>query len=181
MAKPKASGFAGQGKRGMTVAERARRDFLAENPDVRDALAGKSGIENAPIMERVPEWFLEKNLDWDRRYALDKWNDGGVVKRETEKAVLVRAGTDFGDVSLWVPKSILRNADTERKDAEAVVRRGVGEKVRGMYHTYLKGVAKQTKTKVPRTKKAWKLDKALTEANVSHMSKEEFSNSRYRP
>ena len=166
---------------GVTIAEKARRDFLAENPEVRDVLAGRSNIENAPIMERVPEWFLEENIDFNRRYALEKWNDGGVVKGETEKAVLVRAGTDFGDVSLWVPKSILRNADTERKDAEAVVRRGVGEKVRGMYHTYLKGVAKQTKTKVPRTKKAWKLDKALTDAGVKHLSKDEFANSRYRP
>lgn len=55
----------------------------------------------------VPVWLMEKNLDqtelWGAQLA---YNIG--VERETEKALLLCFETDFGNITMWAPKSVVK-------------------------------------------------------------------------
>jgi len=55
----------------------------------------------------VPDWILSKNLDNDEYYAVTSCANEMNVERETEKAELVSFSTDYGHVTVWVPKSVL--------------------------------------------------------------------------
>lgn len=52
----------------------------------------------------VAHWFLSKNLTQNEVYAVET-GDLSVVK-ETEKAYLVKADTNFGTITFWAPKSV---------------------------------------------------------------------------
>ncbi|MCQ2076373.1 MAG: hypothetical protein MJZ20_04965 [Bacteroidaceae bacterium] len=55
----------------------------------------------------VPEWLLYENLDIQERCAVD----GAYrmyAKRETEKAVLIEFDTEFGYITMWAPKSVVK-------------------------------------------------------------------------
>ena len=54
----------------------------------------------------VPTWILRENLDQDELYAVSLANQME-VRRETAKAELVAFDTDYGFVTVWVPKSVL--------------------------------------------------------------------------
>lgn len=55
----------------------------------------------------IPVWLMEKNLDqtelWGAQLA---YNIG--VERETEKALLLCFETDFGNITMWTPKSVVK-------------------------------------------------------------------------
>lgn len=55
----------------------------------------------------VPEWLMQKNLsqaEYDgARQAYDIH-----VRRETEKASLLRFETNFGYIDMWAPKSVIK-------------------------------------------------------------------------
>lgn len=54
----------------------------------------------------VQPWFLNKNFSQGERYAIS-CSDDPTVTRETEKAVLLRWATKFGEITRWVPKSCI--------------------------------------------------------------------------
>lgn len=55
----------------------------------------------------IPEWILRKNLDgYDYEAVTGHFNRTETV-RETEKAIDFKIVTDFGDVYVWVPKSVI--------------------------------------------------------------------------
>lgn len=55
----------------------------------------------------LPLWLMEKNLDqtelWGAQLAYNMY-----AKRETEKAVLIVFETDFGNITMWAPKSVIK-------------------------------------------------------------------------
>lgn len=55
----------------------------------------------------VPVWIIKKNLSQDEASAVLARTAGISIVRETEKAQLVRFDTDFGNVEMWTPKSVL--------------------------------------------------------------------------
>lgn len=52
----------------------------------------------------VASWFLRKNLTQNEVYAVETGDLS--VTRETEKAYLVKADTDYGMITFWAPKSV---------------------------------------------------------------------------
>lgn len=56
----------------------------------------------------IKKWFAEKNFSKNELYAIST-ADEPVVKRETEKAVLIAWTTDFGKIEKWIPKSCIEN------------------------------------------------------------------------
>lgn len=57
-------------------------------------------------VDGVPNWFIEKNLNQQEAFAVESYNCDSEVVRKTEKAQWVEFGTEFGNIRLWVPKSI---------------------------------------------------------------------------
>lgn len=55
----------------------------------------------------IPVWLMEKNLDqtelWGAQLAYNMY-----AKRETEKAALIVFETDFGNITMWAPKSVVK-------------------------------------------------------------------------
>lgn len=55
----------------------------------------------------LPLWLMEKNLDqtelWGAQLAYNMY-----AKRETEKAALIVFETDFGNITMWAPKSVIK-------------------------------------------------------------------------
>lgn len=55
----------------------------------------------------VPAWIINKNLNSNEAYAVLNECDGMSVLRETEKAQLVEFVTNYGEITMWTPKSVL--------------------------------------------------------------------------
>lgn len=55
----------------------------------------------------IPNWFLFKNLTQQQRYVYSIGDSK--IEKETEKAVLIKVESDFGQFTFWCPKSILEN------------------------------------------------------------------------
>lgn len=64
----------------------------------------------------VKSWFLSRTLSQNERYAYST-GDGAYIAKETEKAVLVKNMTDFGQISFWCPKSCLLTKEDVIKNA----------------------------------------------------------------
>lgn len=54
----------------------------------------------------VPDWILSENLS-NEEYSAMQYATSMSVERETLKAELVSFDTDFGNITTWVPKSVL--------------------------------------------------------------------------
>lgn len=54
----------------------------------------------------VPDWILSENLN-NEEYSAMQYATSMSVERETLKAELVSFDTDFGNITTWVPKSVL--------------------------------------------------------------------------
>lgn len=67
----------------------------------------------------IPDWIIEKNLNQNQIYAVRAEGENAKVERETEKAILATWTTEYGKVSLWVPKSVLKSKEQARAEYEA--------------------------------------------------------------
>lgn len=56
------------------------------------------------IINGIAGWFLNKNFSNGERYAISV-SDIKAVK-ETAKAYLIKAVSDFGTITSWIPKSV---------------------------------------------------------------------------
>lgn len=74
---------------------------------IYSAAARLTSPQKADNYYGVPEWILRKNLDQDEYYAVTCESNSMEVRRETEKAELVAFDTDYGFVTVWIPKSVL--------------------------------------------------------------------------
>lgn len=66
----------------------------------------------------IPAWIMQKNLDQNQLYAVRAEGENPDVVRETEKAVLVAWFTEYGKVEMWCPKSVLKDEETVKQEAE---------------------------------------------------------------
>lgn len=55
----------------------------------------------------VPEWLMKKNLS-QAEYDGAHQAYSVYAKRETAKAVLINFDTDFGKITMWAPKSVVK-------------------------------------------------------------------------
>ena len=78
--------------------------------------------EELPLSRRMPDWVLGSKLSDGERYA---WGvgDGAYMKREAEKAALVGNSTDFGEVTVWVPKSVIMTSEQVGANDESAAKR----------------------------------------------------------
>lgn len=60
-----------------------------------------------PNTDGVPHWIIEKNLSQEEAYAVRCECYKTKVMKETEKAVNVMFCTNYGNVFMWCPKSVL--------------------------------------------------------------------------
>lgn len=55
----------------------------------------------------IPVWLMDNNLDqtelWGAQLAYNMY-----AERETEKAALIVFETDFGNIKMWAPKSVIK-------------------------------------------------------------------------
>lgn len=81
----------------------------------------------------VPAWIVTKSLDQDRLYAVRAEGVNPTVARETEKAVLLEWDTEFGKVSMWCPKSVLKSEEQVKAEEQADI-----ERSNKKYYDYIK-------------------------------------------
>lgn len=65
----------------------------------------------------IKNWFLEKNFTQNERFIIEAADMGGELfrEKETEKAVLFKAVSDYGTLKFWCPKSCLTENETEQE------------------------------------------------------------------
>ena len=71
----------------------------------------------------VPAWIVTKSLDRDMRYAVYAEGVNPTLAHETEKAILLEWMTEFGKVSMWCPKSVLKNEEQMKAEEQADIER----------------------------------------------------------
>lgn len=61
-------------------------------------------IENLSIKD----WFLNKNFTQNERYAIKmaEENNEIIAVKQTEKALLLKANSEYGMLTFWAPKSV---------------------------------------------------------------------------
>lgn len=85
---------------------------------------------------KVKSWFLNKEFTTDERIAISTVDPQ--IKKETEKATLLRWNTEFGFVEKWVPKSCIeeiKSITNELKDSFKAYK----EASENLYNTIKKG------------------------------------------
>lgn len=155
-----------------TVAERITREMTAEN----DALNAKAlDYESGFIGDYVPDWVVDQKLKtWQEKHAWGTGGGGDYVKRESEKAILIARPTDYGTLSLWVPKSQMK-AGVGKFELQS----NINYKIGGLYNEHLRAVAKKNGVKIGSVRKTQKIMEKLTEAGVEFMDKQQFKATPY--
>lgn len=142
---------------------------------IKDDLASRylpETMAKVGTQDSAPDWWLDKKLSWSERAAVNT-SGGASVKRETEKAVLFSYDTDYGEVTVWTPKSIL-NYTVE--DAQKEAYRKSSMELGSYYNAYLKNVASTNGVKLGNSKRTDAITSKLSKSGVSYMSKDEFGN-----
>lgn len=84
------------------LSKKAREEDDRADADAKEEVERQIKYEKAG----VPKWYLNQKLSQGEAYAASTSGDWS-VRRESDKAVLMRADTDYGHVDVWVPKSIM--------------------------------------------------------------------------
>lgn len=68
----------------------------------------------------IKEWFLRKNFNQNEAYIINLAMISGEigVVAETDKAYKLKAHSDFGTISFWVPKSCTISDEEAKKEME---------------------------------------------------------------
>ena len=151
----------------LTILERSRHQAERDIGNFDDAYFDQLDM-------RVPEFVYDK-LTSNERYAVEASGGPVSVRRETEKAVLLSVGTDYGNVTVWSPKSVFKTHEQARQSAiESAVRRQVNDR----YTSYLVNLGKANGVKLGRTRGWDKVKKKLDTANVKYLDRDSFANTR---
>lgn len=160
------------GRGSSSASKRAKSSTTAWQDMVAEMSAAAPPASDYNHLEsRIPDWFLDKTFtSFGERYA---WGNGDdpYIKRETEKAVLIEKRTDYGKISTWVPKSILKSPEQLRNED---IERAVHKQVSNNYYSYLRGLAKSNNVKLGRVQKWDKIKAKLKAAGVSYISRQEY-------
>ena len=126
------------------------------------------------VEDSIPDWVLEKKLSQGESYAF-RTGDGAFIKRETEKAYLIAANSDYGQVSFWMPKSWMSSPEKVRSDTiQSEARYFVGQN----YNRYLKQVASDNGVKLGNVRRTAGIQEKLTKKGVQFFDKATFSGSK---
>jgi hypothetical protein len=126
------------------------------------------------VEDSIPDWVLEKKLSQEESYAFST-GDGAFIKRETEKAYLIAANSDYGQVSFWMPKSWMSSPEKVRSDSiQSEARYLVGQN----YNRYLKQVASDNGVKLGNVRRTAGIQDKLTKKGVQFFDKATFSGSK---
>lgn len=144
-----------------------------ESEAMKIAEKSVEGRDFDSIGQLVPQWVLDKKLSDSERYA---WSvgDGAYVKRETDKALLLGNKTDYGEVTVWVPKSVMLDPARAREEA---VRSAARRIVNGRYTDYLKATAVDAGVKIGNASSWDALTKKMDKKGVPYMSRDQFAKS----
>ena len=71
---------------------------------------------------KVKDWFLAKTLNSDQQFIVNVADDIWAM-RETEKAVLLMADSDYGKVQFWCPKSCIISDEEYKAQQDAEIAR----------------------------------------------------------
>ena len=144
-----------------------------ESEAMRIAEKSVYGRDFDSLGQLVPQWVLDKKLSDSERYA---WSvgDGAYVKSETDKALLLGNKTDYGEVTVWVPKSVMLDPAKAREDAVQGAARRI---VNGRYTDYLKATAVDAGVKIGNTSSWDILTKKMDKKGVPYMSRDQFAKS----
>lgn len=93
------------------------RDFFAES--LRLAWKEVKIIKNEHL--KIKDWFLNKNFSEQEAYHI-KCAMLEILE-ETEKAVKIKAVSDYGKTTFWVPKSVLTTLDDELDDCNSRIKK----------------------------------------------------------
>lgn len=83
------------------------RAYMYNNQIKADFVEYKAAKNRPEYILDVPVWLLSKNLDQQEMQAMDTAYTSETV-RETPKAKLIAFSTDFGRITCWVPKSVIK-------------------------------------------------------------------------
>lgn len=121
------------------------------------------------IKMMVKEWFMNKNFTQNESYAVSVAHNSS-VERETEKAVLIKWYTKYGNITKWVPKSCLTTEEEVQKENNELAERFIkGEKM----HEELVSFAKENGLKARVNSKTIKLIQMIKENNLFDKLKKE--------
>ena len=114
----------------------------------------------------IKGWFLDKNFSQNERYIINLAMMGDELEtlRETEKAVQLRADSDFGNLTFWCPKScILKDGEVDEEMVRKYQRMEAGLN----YNEKLVAFAKENGIKgIRRGMKTQTLMRKITEAGL---------------
>lgn len=150
-----------------TVGERAQARAEAEVAKYADSYFDS-------LEMRVPEFVMDK-LNSQEYYAVTSTGGPFTVKRETEKAALLEVSTDYGNVTVWSPKSVIKTREEARA---ATVREMARQFVNDDYYEYLRTTAKSGGVKLGSVKKWSKIKQKMDLAGVKYLDKSEYINTR---
>lgn len=160
------------GRGSSSVSRRSKSSTTAWQDMVAEMGAAAPPASDYDSLEsRIPNWFLNKTFtSFGERYAWDN-GDNPYIKNETEKAVLIEKRTDYGKLSTWVPKSILKSPEQLRNED---IERAVHKQVSNNYYSYLQGLAKSNNVKLGRVQELDQIKAKLKAADVSYISRQEY-------
>lgn len=167
MGKGKESGFSAGG---MTIQQKAEAYAQAQ-------VASKSydlDDYDKYAFDNLPEFVKEKlgQAGSGERYAASVGDP--YVKRETEKAVLIGYRTDYGNLDVWAPKSVILTPEKAKaNDLKSYQRQYVNDS----YYNYLRNTAKAAGVKLGSVKKWDKIKKKLTQSGVSFLDRDAYASS----
>ena len=155
-----------------TIYEQARA--MAES-----AVASDAG-EKYRLADRISDWaYTQKtgdgSLSTTMYYMLSDGRADASIERETAKAYRIKAESDYGSESFWMPKTWVQSADKMR---QSQVREYASDVVNANYSAYLKATAKANGVKIGRVKKFGTIIKKLKAAGVDVPSKYDWSNTK---
>ena len=117
----------------------------------------------------VKEWFIDKNFNQNERYGISV-ADSCSVEKETEKAVLVKWETEYGNITRWIPKSCTMTEEEMQKEMEEKEERFVkGTEM----HEELVKFAKENGLKARKNSKTTTLINMIKNANLFNQLTEE--------
>ena len=158
------------------IAESKYHDhILLETGMSPETLSSRSG----KVDSQIPEWVLSKNFNSNELFAWHDETSDATIERETEKAVLVSKSTEYGRLSTWVPKSVMKSPEQQKADEERYKQNHIARRqsyeIGRQYNNYLYRTAKERGVKGVRERmRSETLANKINQAGVSVLTREQF-------
>lgn len=148
----------------MTVQERAEMFAAGQVSNVEDI--------NPLEIDYLPS-FIQDKLSEAEYYAAST-SSNATIERETERAVLIRYETDYGNVKVWSPRSVIRSPEEIADRQRRTIAR---QEVNSQYTQYLRNLARSSGLRIGNTRRWNRLQSMLEDAGVLYMNRDDYANS----